>query len=131
MAVTIRLARHGQKKRPFYRIVAADIEMKRDGRFLEILGTYNSLQDPPLVNIKEDRIKYWISQGATTTRIMGDVIKKNIPGLLEERDKARVEKRIARRKNRRAAMKKTKKARMSSERAVKKAAKKKAKSKAA
>ena len=49
MAVKIRLARHGAKKRPFYRIVAADSDSPRDGRFIEKLGSYNPLQDPALV----------------------------------------------------------------------------------
>ena len=65
MAVKIRLARHGAKKRPFYRIVAADSDSPRDGRFLEKLGTYNPLQDPAQVVLDADRVKYWIGQGAT------------------------------------------------------------------
>ena len=64
MSVRIRLARHGAKKKPYYRIVAADIESPRDGRFLEMLGTYNPLQDPAEVNLKSDRIKYWMDKGA-------------------------------------------------------------------
>jgi small subunit ribosomal protein S16 len=67
MAVKIRLARHGAKKRPFYRIVAADSDSPRDGRFLEKLGTYNPLQDPAQVVLDADRVKYWIGQGATPT----------------------------------------------------------------
>ena len=65
MAVKIRLARHGAKKRPFYRIVAADNDSPRDGRFLEKLGTYNPLQDPAQVILDAERVKYWIGQGAT------------------------------------------------------------------
>ena len=53
MAVSIRMARYGRKKRPFYRIVAADSECQRDGRYLEQLGTVNPLIDPPLVTLKE------------------------------------------------------------------------------
>ena len=64
MAVKIRLARHGAKKRPFYRIVVADIECPRDGRYLENVGTYDPLIDPARVTLKSDRIKYWIDQGA-------------------------------------------------------------------
>jgi small subunit ribosomal protein S16 len=76
MAVKIRLARHGAKKRPFYRIVAADSESPRDGRFLEKLGTYNPLQDPVEVVLNTDRIKYWISQGATPTDTVRSILKR-------------------------------------------------------
>ena len=76
MAVKIRLARHGAKKRPFYRIVAADSESPRDGRFLEKLGTYNPLQDPAAVALNADRIKYWIGQGATPTDTVKSILKR-------------------------------------------------------
>jgi small subunit ribosomal protein S16 len=76
MAVKIRLARHGAKKRPFYRIVAADSESPRDGRFLERLGTYNPLQDPAAVVLNEDRIKYWIGQGATPRDTVQSILKR-------------------------------------------------------
>jgi small subunit ribosomal protein S16 len=65
--VRIRLARGGAKKRPFYRIVAADSRSPRDGRFLEKLGTYNPLlkaEDPNRVVLREERIRYWLGQGA-------------------------------------------------------------------
>jgi len=76
MAVKIRLARHGAKKRPFYRIVAADSECPRDGRFLEKLGTYNPLQDPAKVELNADRVKYWIGQGATPTDTVRSILKR-------------------------------------------------------
>ena len=76
MAVKIRLARHGAKKRPFYRIVAADSESPRDGRFLERLGTYNPLQDPAAVVLNTDRIKYWIDQGATPSDTVRSILKR-------------------------------------------------------
>ncbi|MDJ0830087.1 MAG: 30S ribosomal protein S16 [Desulfobacterales bacterium] len=76
MAVKIRLARHGAKKRPFYRIVAADGEMPRDGRFLEILGTYNPLLDPAEVTLKNERIRYWIDQGAQPSDTVKNLLKK-------------------------------------------------------
>ena len=76
MAVKIRLARHGAKKRPFYRIVVADIECPRNGRFLEVVGTYNPLQDPPAVVLKDDRIIYWIGQGAIPTDTVKSLLKK-------------------------------------------------------
>ena len=76
MAVKIRLARHGAKKRPFYRIVAADSESPRDGRFLEKLGTYNPLQNPAQVELNTDRVKYWIDQGATPTDTVRSILKR-------------------------------------------------------
>jgi small subunit ribosomal protein S16 len=76
MAVKIRLARHGAKKRPFYRIVVADSESPRDGRFLEAVGTYNPLRDPAEVTLKENRIKYWIDQGALPTNTVKSILKK-------------------------------------------------------
>jgi small subunit ribosomal protein S16 len=76
MAVTIRLARHGAKKRPFYRIVAADSDSPRDGRFLEKLGTYNPLQDPAQVVLNPDRVKYWIGQGATPSDTVRTILKR-------------------------------------------------------
>lgn len=75
MSVKIRLARHGAKKRPFYRIVAADIESPRDGRFIETLGTYNPLKDPVEVTLKKERIAYWIEQGATPTDTVRSILK--------------------------------------------------------
>ena len=76
MAVKIRLARHGAKKRPFYRIVVADSEAPRDGRFLEKVGTYNPLKDPAEVNLEIDRIKYWMDQGAIPTDTVKSLLKK-------------------------------------------------------
>jgi small subunit ribosomal protein S16 len=76
MAVKIRLARHGAKKRPFYRIVAADADSPRDGRFIEKLGSYNPLQDPALVVLNTDRVKYWIGQGATPTDTVRSILKR-------------------------------------------------------
>jgi len=67
MALAIRLARGGAKKRPYYRIVVADNRMPRDGRFIEKLGTYNPMlakDDEKRIILIEDRIKHWISQGA-------------------------------------------------------------------
>jgi small subunit ribosomal protein S16 len=67
MSVRIRLARGGAKKRPYYRIVAADSRYPRDGRFLEKLGTYNPLlpnEHEQRVTLDEERIRYWLGQGA-------------------------------------------------------------------
>ncbi|WP_039019448.1 30S ribosomal protein S16 [Halocynthiibacter namhaensis] len=70
MAMKIRLARGGSKKRPFYRIVAADSRMPRDGRFIEKLGTYNPLlakDSEERVKMDMDRVKHWMDQGAQPT----------------------------------------------------------------
>jgi len=70
MAMKIRLARGGSKKRPFYAIVAADSRMPRDGRFLEKLGTYNPLlakDSEERVKMNLERVQYWLGQGATPT----------------------------------------------------------------
>ena len=70
MSIKIRLARAGSKKRPFYRVVAADSRMPRDGRFIEKLGTYNPLlskDDSNRVKLDLERIKEWLSKGAQTT----------------------------------------------------------------
>lgn len=70
MAMKIRLARGGSKKRPFYRIVAADSRMPRDGRFIEKLGTYNPLlpkDSEDRVKMDVERVQYWLDHGAQTT----------------------------------------------------------------
>jgi small subunit ribosomal protein S16 len=70
MAMKIRLARGGSKKRPFYRIVAADSRMPRDGRFIEKLGTYNPLlpkDSEDRIKMDLDRVKHWLDQGAQPT----------------------------------------------------------------
>ncbi|MDZ7582294.1 MAG: 30S ribosomal protein S16 [Deltaproteobacteria bacterium] len=77
MAVKIRLARHGAKKRPFYRIVAADNEAPRDGKFLESLGTYNPLLESEAVTLKTERIKHWMEKGATPTDTVKNILKKS------------------------------------------------------
>ncbi len=76
MAVRLRLRRMGRKKRPFYRIVVADSKFPRDGRFLENVGTYNPLLDPAKVVLKQERIKYWLDQGAILTDTVKSLLKK-------------------------------------------------------
>ena len=76
MQVKIRLARHGAKKRPFYRIVVASSESPRDGKYLENVGTYNPLKDPAEVTLKSERIKYWIDQGAIPSDTVKSLLKK-------------------------------------------------------
>ena len=76
MSMKIRLARHGAKKRPYYRIVVASTDAPRDGRFLEQLGTYDPLQNPVVVSLKEDRIKAWMDKGATPSPTVKNLLKK-------------------------------------------------------
>ncbi len=76
MAVRIRLARMGSKKKPFYRLVAANSESPRDGKFLEILGYYDPMKDPAVFKIHEDKVKYWIDQGALLSESAGALLKK-------------------------------------------------------
>ncbi len=74
--VKIRLTRGGAKKKPFYRIVVADSRAARDGRFIEILGTYDPLKDPAEVKINEEKAKKWISDGAKPTDTVRALLKK-------------------------------------------------------
>jgi small subunit ribosomal protein S16 len=76
MAVKIRLARHGAKKKPYYRIVVADSENKRDGRFLENVGTYDPKQDPVQLTLKPERLRYWLDKGAKPTDTVRSLLKK-------------------------------------------------------
>ena len=77
--VKLRLARFGAKKRPFYRIVAMDSQGKRDGRYIEQLGTYDPMQDPPAVTMNEERVRYWLSVGAQPTEAVDRLVKKMTP----------------------------------------------------
>jgi len=75
--VVIRLARHGAKKKPFYRIVATDSRNPRDGRFIEILGHYNPVATDKPLTMKADRVQHWIDQGAQPSPTVARLIKKN------------------------------------------------------
>ncbi len=77
MAVKIRLKRMGSKKTPFYRVVVADSRYPRDGRFIEEIGIYNPLKEPSVLNVNEERVKYWISTGAKPTDVLNKLFKKN------------------------------------------------------
>lgn len=76
MAVKLRLKRMGKKKQPFYRVVAIEGSNPRDGKNLEVVGTYDPRQDPILFDIKKDRVQYWLSVGAqpsdTVARLLGN-----------------------------------------------------------
>jgi len=76
MPVRLRLTRKGAKKRPFYRIVAADSEAPRDGRFLEVLGYYDPFKDPTQVQMDEDKVRKWIQRGAKVSDTVGSLLRK-------------------------------------------------------
>ncbi len=87
MAVKLRLRRMGKKKQPIYKVVAADARSPRDGKFLEAVGIYNPLTNPHKIDLKEDRINYWLDNGAQPT----DTVKSlfNQTGLNLKRDIAK------------------------------------------
>ncbi|MCK4389765.1 MAG: 30S ribosomal protein S16 [Desulfobacterales bacterium] len=76
MSLKIRLARHGAKKRPYYRIVVASSDAPRDGRFLELVGSYDPLKKPAAVTLKHDRVKEWMKKGAVPTATVKSILKK-------------------------------------------------------
>jgi small subunit ribosomal protein S16 len=82
MAVKIRLARMGAKKKPFYRLVAANSEGPRDGRFLEILGTYDPAKNPAKINLHKEKVSLWLQKGATISKSATAILKKE--GLLKD-----------------------------------------------
>ena len=89
MAMKIRLARGGSKKRPFYRIVAADSRMPRDGRFIEKLGTYNPLlpkDSEERVKMDMERVQYWLGEGAQTTDRVSRMLEA--AGLVEKKERS-------------------------------------------
>jgi len=74
--VRIRLRRMGAKKKPFYRIVVAHKESPRDGRFIEVIGTYNPRTDPETIELKADRVAHWLSVGAQPSEPVGRMLRK-------------------------------------------------------
>ena len=77
MAVKLRLKRMGSKKKPFYRIVAADSRVARDGKFIELVGTYNPVSEPAEVKVNEEVALKWLSNGAQPTDTVRDLLSKN------------------------------------------------------
>lgn len=75
MAVHLRLARHGSIHRPFFHIVAADHRARRDGKFIEKLGTYNPRVNPTQIQINEERVRYWYSTGAQVSNVVASLLK--------------------------------------------------------
>ena len=78
MAVRIRLTRLGRKKKPFYRIVVADSECPRDGKFLDIVGTYDPIQNPAAITINNGKLQNWLGKGALPTTTVASLIKKAV-----------------------------------------------------
>jgi len=74
--VRIRLARFGAKNQPKYRIVSSEDQAKRDGKFLEILGTYDPTLNPAAINLKRERYDYWLGVGAQPSSAVASLVKK-------------------------------------------------------
>ena len=74
--VKIRLARHGAKKKPFYRIVVTDSRSPRDGRFIDQIGYYDPTRQPTVVEIKKEKLDKWLQQGAQPSETVSHLIKK-------------------------------------------------------
>lgn len=90
MAVKIRLTRMGAKKNPFYRIVVADSRSPRDGRFIEILGNYDSTKEPAVINVDEDKAINWMSKGAQPTDTVRSLFsKKGIMAKFDEKKRSK------------------------------------------
>ncbi|MEP6699626.1 MAG: 30S ribosomal protein S16 [Verrucomicrobiota bacterium] len=84
MAVSIRLRREGARNRPYYKVVVADSRSPRDGKFIEIIGTYDPKKPDHNSTLKLDRIEHWISQGAQPSDTVRSLIKKNKKKSLDE-----------------------------------------------
>ncbi len=76
MAVKMRLTRIGGKGKPYYRIVVANTESPRDGKFLEVLGNYDPNQNPPEIKVKEDRVRQWLAKGAKPTVTVSNLLQQ-------------------------------------------------------
>lgn len=83
MAVKIRLTRMGDKKSPFYRVVVADSRSPRDGKNIEVIGTYNPLTEPAEIKIDANKAKKWLSNGATPTDTAKELLIKS--GIIERK----------------------------------------------
>jgi small subunit ribosomal protein S16 len=77
MSVKIRLARHGSKKKPFYRIVVASTESPRDGRFIEQVGLYDPTRSPSLIQFQSEKLATWLKKGARPTVTVAQLIRKS------------------------------------------------------
>ncbi len=90
MAVKLRLRRMGAKKRPFYRIVAADSRSPRDGRFIEEIGYYNPIETPAVVKIDEEKALAWLSEGAIPTDTVRNLLSRE--GIMKKFHEAKMTK---------------------------------------
>ena len=77
MAVHLRLTRAGRHKLPFFRLVAADSRMPRDGRYLEVLGTYDPLKNPPVTQFKQERVLDWLGKGAQPSVTVRTLLRRS------------------------------------------------------
>ena len=77
--VRIRLARHGAKKHPFYRIVVANSESPRDGRYIDQVGIYDPTRSPSLVQFQPEKLATWLKKGAQPTQTVAQLIRKMAP----------------------------------------------------
>ena len=87
--LAISLMRMGAKKKPFYRVVVKEKRSKRDGKYLENVGTYDPMKNPAEVDLKHDRVEYWISVGAQPTETVASLIKNNPFQTEEEKAEAK------------------------------------------
>ncbi len=92
MAVRIRLRREGRKKSPAYRIVVAESTSPRDGRFIEVIGTYQPRKTENAVSLKTDRANYWMDHGALPTDTVRSILRR--AGILKARHEARLAKKL-------------------------------------
>ena len=90
MAVKLRLQRFGAHKSPFYRIVAADSKSPRDGRFVEVVGTYNPVANPAQVSVDEEKVLAWLNNGAQPTDTVKSILSKE--GILAKYAASKVKK---------------------------------------
>lgn len=77
MSVKIRLTRQGGKKKPFYRVVVADSEAPRDGKFIDVVGTYNPNADPGKAELNLDKIAHWVQRGAILSGTVKQLVKRS------------------------------------------------------
>jgi small subunit ribosomal protein S16 len=87
VAVHLRLTRAGRHKRPFYRMVAADSRMPRDGRYLEVLGTFDPLKNPAVPNLKHERVLDWLKKGAQPSVTVRTLLRR--AGILKSASSAK------------------------------------------
>ena len=109
MAVVLRLARYGRRNAPFYRVVASDKIRPRDGKFIEVIGQYDPTKTPAFINLKVDRVRHWVLNGAMPSELVRSLIKKTMPNFIEEREAHKLKKvKEARKKRKARAAKKAK-----------------------